>query len=65
MKYKIEIWQWGSIRETFESDNIEDVVEWYETEWMDCYEIGHCVFIVYENDRQLSFEEEYDLGFYK
>ena len=65
MKYKIEIWQWGSISETFKSDNIEDVVEWYESEWMGCYEMGYCVFIVYENDRQLSFEEEYDLGFYK
>ena len=65
MKYKIEIWQWQSMRDIFESDNIEDIVEWYESEWKDCFEMGYCSFGVYENDRRLSFDEEWDLGFHK
>lgn len=64
MKYKIEIWQWHSLTTTFESDNIEDVMDWYKAEWWYCYEMGNCSFSVYENDRELSFEEEAKLGFH-
>lgn len=64
MKYKIEIWQWHSLTTTFESDNIEDVVDWYKAEWWWIYEMGDCSFSVYENDRELSFEEEAKLGFH-
>ena len=64
MKYKIEIWQWQNITETFESDNIEDILEWYRVSWWWIYESGGCSFTVYENGRELSFEEENELGFY-
>ena len=64
MKYKIEIWQYHSLSEIFESDNIDEVVRWYRSEWQYCYESGGCCFEVYEYGRQLSFEEEWDLGFH-
>lgn len=64
MKYKIEIWQWHSISETYESDNIEDILDWYKSNWLYCYEIGQCTFCVYENERELSFEEENSFGFH-
>ena len=64
MKYKIEIWQWHALSKTYESNNIKDVVEWYKLHWKDCYEQGYCTFCVYENDRQLSFSEEDNLGFF-
>lgn len=62
MKYKIDIWQWGSITETYESDNIEDIVEFWKGEWFDCYDHGYCTFYVYEDDEELSFDEVYELG---
>lgn len=65
MKYKIEIWQWRSIIETYESDDITDVLDWYRNNWRGCYECGNCSFTVYEYGRELSFEEEFELGFYE
>lgn len=65
MKYKIEIWQWRSIADTYESDNVKDVVDWYKTNWQGLYESGNCSFIVYECGRELSFEETFELGFYE
>ena len=64
MKYKIEIWQYGSITEIYESENIEDIVAWYKSNWEMCWDMGGCAFEVYENGKQLSFDEEYELGFY-
>ena len=64
MKYKIEIWRWHSISETYESDNIEDLLDWYKSNWLYCYEIGQCTFYVYENERKLSFKEENSFGFH-
>lgn len=64
VKYKIEIWQWHSITEVFESDDIKDVIEWYGLNWKYFFEMGYCAFNVYENGRELSFEEENNLGFH-
>ncbi len=64
MKYKIEIWQYHNITETYESDDVEDILQWYKVNWWWIYECGGCSFSVYENDRELSFEEENKLGFY-
>ena len=64
MKYKIEIWQYHSITTTYESDDIEDVLLWYKAEWYMAYENGFCAFYIYEYDRPLSFDEEYELGFH-
>ena len=33
MKYRIEIWQYQNITETYESDNIEDILKWYKLYW--------------------------------
>ena len=65
MKYKIEIWQWYNITETYESDDIADILKWYRGNWYWEYERGGCSFAVCENGRELSFEEKYVLGFYK
>ena len=64
MKYKIEIWQYHSLVETYESDNIEDILVWYESNWKWPYELGDCAFEIYKDGRNLSFEEENELGFF-
>ena len=65
MKYKIEIWQWHDITEIYKSNNIKNILLWYKTEgWHDAYNNGLCCFYVYENGRELSFDEKDDLGFY-
>ena len=65
MKYKIEIWQWCNMTDSYESDDIQDILSWYKTEgWYGAYDNGLCSFNVYENGRLLSFDEGYELGFY-
>ena len=64
MKYKIEIWQYHNITEIYESDNIEDILHWYKVNWWWLYELGNCSFSVYKDKEELSFEEEYRLGFH-
>lgn len=64
MIYRIEIWQYHSLTETYENDDVKDILEWYRVHWRYCYEIGGCSFSVYKYDEELSFEEEHDLGFY-
>ena len=64
MKYKIEIWQHNNITESYENDNIEDVLKWFRLKWWWLYELGDCSFSVYEDNRELSWNEEYKLGFY-
>ncbi len=63
MKYKIEIWQWHKLVEIYKSGNIKEILKWYKENWQDIYNIGDCTFYVYENDRKLTFSEEYKLGF--
>lgn len=62
--YKIEIWQHWSLVETYEDDNIEEVLRWYKSNWQYCYECGGCAFDLYKDDVELSFDEEYELGFH-
>lgn len=65
MKYRIDIWTWGIMSATYESDSIEDVLAWFvNNNWAHTYDIGNCSFNVFEDDEILSFEEEYKLGFY-
>lgn len=64
MKYKIVIWCWREIKDFYESEDLQDVRDWFLRNWYTSYDNGFCAFDVYEGDRQLSFEEEYDLGFY-
>ena len=62
--YKIEIWQYGTITETYESNNVEEVLDWYKWSWRNCYDCGGCAFGVYKDGEELSFDEVYALGFY-
>ena len=64
MKYRIEIWQYHSMTEEYESDNIEGILEWYRAYWQYCYDCGGCSFNVYKNGERLDFDEEYKLGFH-
>ena len=64
MKYRIEIWQYQNITETYESDSIENILEWYKVNWWWVYEIGGCSFHVYKDDEEISWREEYKLGFH-
>lgn len=63
MKYKIEIWQYHSITATFESEDIEEILSWYNDEWRYCYEAGGCTFYLYKDGEELSVDTEIDLGF--
>lgn len=62
--YKIEIWQYHDLKETYENNDVKKVLRWYKSHWKDCYEYGGCAFDVYKDDVQLSFDEEYELGFH-
>lgn len=64
MKYKIEIWQYHNIADTYESDDIRDVLNWYKNNWHWIYDVGDCAFYVYKDNEELSWDEEYKLGFY-
>lgn len=64
MKYKIEIWQWHSITETYESDDINEILKWYKENWDYCYQCGNCTFSVYKNDKNMTFDELNKLGFF-
>ncbi len=62
--YKIEIWRYHSITETFENKNAKKVLKWYKDNWQTCFDYGGCTFYLYKDDKKLSFEEAYELGFY-
>ncbi len=64
MKYRIEIWQYHTITETYESYIIEDILQWYKSHWYWSYELGDCTFYVYKDGVKISFDEEYKLGFH-
>ena len=64
MKYKIEIWQWHCVTDTYKSDNLEDALDWYRQNWEACYDNGFCAIDVYIDNVCLSWDEGYELGFY-
>lgn len=64
MKYKIEIWRYRSIVETYESEEITEILEWYKSKWHCVYEMCECTFYIYENGKEMKFEEVYKYGFY-
>lgn len=64
MKYRIDIWQYGNMVENYESDNIEEVVDWYKENWADAYEHSLCTMDVYEQRRDIPFEEAIKFGFF-
>lgn len=64
MNYKIEIWQYHSIIDTYENEDINKVLKWYKSNWEYVYEHGNCAFSLYKNGEILTFEEKCKLGFY-
>ena len=44
--YKIEIWRFHIIHETYTSNNIKDILKWYRNNWQISYEWGNCSFEV-------------------
>ena len=60
MKYKIEIWQYHSIVETFETDSYDELLEWYKTNWSWTYENGGCAKYVYEDGETIRDDRKYD-----
>ena len=57
LKYKIDIWVYGCIRDTYESENVQDVLKWYRSHWYGIYNNVGCIFEVYEYGNRLSFDE--------
>lgn len=64
MKYKIEIWVHYNVVETYENNDINEVLNWYRNNWQLVDEKGECYVNVSKDNKVLSFEEKYDLGFY-
>ena len=63
--YKIEIWRFHVIHETYTSNNIKEILKWYRENWQIAYEYGDCYFEVYKNDKELSFDELNGIGFFE
>ena len=62
--YKIEIWRFHLIHETYTSNNIKEILKWYRENYLLLYEYGECCFYVYKNDEELSFDECSKIGFF-
>lgn len=65
MKYKIEIWRFHIIIDTFKSNDINEILKWYREEYQYMYDMGECTFYVYLDGKKLDFDEESELGFYE
>ena len=61
--YKINIWRYRRIVDKFESDNLEDLQEWYNENWMWDYEYGECAIDLFYLGKSLSWEDKKEIGF--
>ena len=64
MKYKVDIWQYCSIIDTYECNDIEEAAEWYKSHWSLAYDNGLCAVEIYENGEDYPFDKAVKLGFY-
>ena len=62
--YKIEIWRYNSITKIYENKDVKKVLNWYIKNWQFCYDYGECTFYLYKDDKELTFDEEFELGFF-
>ena len=62
--YKIEILQYHSIKKAYKNKDVKNVLKWYKENWQTCYDYGGCAFCLYKDDKELSFDEENELGFF-
>jgi len=63
VKYKIEIWVYGTIRDVYESENIEGIYTWYKDRWQEIYEFDGCTFFVFENKKEIPYKDLIKYGF--
>ena len=63
MRYKLVIKQWLCDVDTYECEDAKSAVEWFRAEWLGAYDCGYCSLCVYDDGRELSLDEELDLGF--
>ena len=63
--YRIDMWRYRCIEETFENKDIKEVLNWYKENWQHSYENGGCAFHVYENDIEIDFDKKVELRFYE
>lgn len=61
MKYKAEIWRYHGIIDTCESDNIDDIREWFKFEWYASYDNGMCSLTIYRDGEEMSWDEMFEL----
>lgn len=54
---------YGSVTDTYENDDLNEVLRWWRINHLLNYENGHNAFYVYKNNKEITFEEEYKLGF--
>ena len=64
-KWKIDIWQFHSVVDTYESNDVNEVLKWFRQTWLWSYDNGNCSFVVYKNNKILTFDKVSDLGFYE
>ena len=64
MKYRVEVWRNRDLAASYEDNDIKALVQTYKEDWGWEYENGGCSICVYEDGRELSIDEEYELGFY-
>ena len=62
--YKIKIWEYYNLADTFENNDISKVLEYYNKHWKSRYKNDMCVFDIFKDNKELSFEEKNELGFF-
>lgn len=65
-EYRIEIWQYHFVTDSFSSYDIFNIRNWWLDKWYAAQRYGECSLEVYKNDRPMpmSCEELGNLGFY-
>jgi hypothetical protein len=61
MKYKAEILIYQNVVSTYESDNVEDIAEWFKDGWDVLYDMGGCYLKVYRDGEVLDWDEKFEL----
>lgn len=62
--YKINILILGDVIESFKSYDIYEVLRWFKEKWEDKYERNACGYEVYEDDKELTSQDLYYVGFF-
>lgn len=60
----IETADGDNILTKFCSRNLAEVLKWWNEKWVDDFVAGRINFSVYAGNKQLTFSQAYDLGFY-